>query len=274
MKCLNIDLEPFTRIYTYYPYDDSKLREMINRLSRAYHNAEYETVKRGYRKATIYHVYARNYDKEVERVFRDGMVWLPILRSKAYSGFSHKHFPVGQIDMNTFVYGALSTSLRWAEEMVEAHSGRTDHRKIGELLGYPKCCVEFFVKVWGEGIYDPVYEIAMNTDEKDVIGKDEIVVYGHPYLNQLTRYAGLRVVPWFPCSYNCKESVRQAENVWIKIMREYDDEAVDWYEEIVKEGIVWNSLYGVVEVTIGDKIKILANTYPYCEKHIVVYKVK
>lgn len=270
-----IELEPFTRIYTFYPYNDGKLREMINRISRAHHWAEYETVKRGYRRATIYHVYTRNYDKDIERVFRDGLVWLPILRSRVYQGFSHKHFLVNQIDLNTFTYGALARNLEDAEEMVKAHTskgGYTDHAKVGEILGYPKCCVEFFCKVWNSGIYDPVFEIAMNTDDKEVISKYEVIVYGHPYLNQLTRYAGLRVVPWFPCSYMCEESIKQANEIWIKLMREYDDEAVDFYEELMKEKIVWDSLYGVVEVTIGDKIKILANTYPRLEKHIVIYQ--
>ncbi|MCD6240385.1 DUF483 domain-containing protein [Candidatus Bathyarchaeota archaeon] len=270
-----IDLKPFTRMYTFYPYSDEKLREMVSRVSKAHHWAEYETVKRGYRKATVWHVYTRNYDKEVERIFRDKLVWIPILRSKSYEGFSHKHFITDKIDLDTFTYGALARTVEEAEEMVKAHKGQgTDHAKIGELLGYPSCCVNFFCKVWDAGIYDPVFEIALNTDEKEVRSSREVVVYGHPYLNQATRYVGLRVVPWFPCSYNCEESIRLGEEVWAKIMREYDDEAFDWYMELLKEGIRWDSLYGIAEITIGDKIKIVTNTYPYYERRILVYKVK
>lgn len=268
-----VELKPFTRLYTFYPYDDKKLRDMVSRVSKALHYAEYETVRRGYRKATTWHIYTVNYDMEVGRIFRDDLVWVPMLRSKVYEGFSHKHFTAKDIGLDTFTFGALARTLEDAEELVKAHEGNVDHKAIGKILGYPDCCTDFFCKVWAKGIYDPMYEIAMNTEDKEVKG-DEVVVYGHPFLNQLTRYVGLRVTPWFPCSFKCKESVRLAEEVWAKLMREYDDEAFDFYVELVKEGIRWDSLYGIAEVTIGDKLKIVTNTYPRNERRVVVYKVR
>jgi len=262
-----IELEPFTRVYIKYPYNERKIRHMLNRVANLMSQVEYETVKRGLRKCNVYHVYPERFDELIEKVQMDKLVWLPILRSKVYRGFSHKHFPVQELKPGTFVYGVIARTLEDALLFKKAHEGVTDHRTIGRLLGYPECDIDFFCRVWGKGTYDPVFEVALNTDTARKIDENTVEVTGEPLLNQLARYASLRLTSWFPCSYTCKAALEVGKK-WFKIAKEIDDEAADWAYEQLSQPMTWNLLYGVVEVDTPI-MKILAASY-FTEKPKII----
>jgi len=273
-----IELDPFTRVYVKYPHSERKIREMLSRANKLTNLVEYETVKRGLRKCDVYHVYPERFDEQIQRVVMDGLVWLPILRSRSYSGFSHRHFPVNKLGPNTFVYGVVCRSLEDAKKFKEAHRERnTDHVTIGRLLGYPECDIKFFVTVWGNRILDPVYEIAVNTETSEVdindvegITKYTVRVTGHPYLNQLARYTSLRIATWFPHSYTCKDSIQVADK-WFKLMKELDDETADWILDQLSQPMKWSLLYGVVEVDTPT-LRIVAASYFTDHKKVVLWR--
>jgi hypothetical protein len=79
---------------------------------------------------------------------------------------------------------------------------RGDDERIGEMLGFPRCCRDFFLRVWKtERLRDTTWPMIGGTTLSS----------GSNLSNILLRWIGVRLVPHLPCSFNCQESRRQAE---------------------------------------------------------------
>lgn len=201
--------------------------------------AEYEMVKRGFRDANVYQLDPGRFDVQIDKVLRDGLGYRPILRSKQYKGYGHRHYPTDVIDKDTFIYGVVGKTQKHADRFWKANQGGVDHTTIGRMLGYPDCDIEFFNSVWlKEGNLDPMYEVALNTEGADIDG-DVVTVSGHPYLNRLIRYFGFNLIPHFAHSFDCKEAVKFAET-WLSLMREYDKEASEACIKALNQPMVWS----------------------------------
>src|SRR5690606_19898793 len=79
--------------------------ERVQRARRLHDRVEFEMVARGHRRAATLHLSPRYFEHQVEQIHKAGLVWLPIQRTRNYSGFSHKHFPTTGDDPNSSVYG-------------------------------------------------------------------------------------------------------------------------------------------------------------------------
>lgn len=241
-----IDLKPFVKI----AWNSSKKRrlwsDLIQKAQQLSFQTEYEMVKRGLRQVNVYHVNPEYFDAQIEKVVEDNLVFLPILKSRKYSGFSHKHYPVQKLDMNSFVYGVIAHDLETAQKFREA-SRNGDHITQGVLLGYPVCCCKFFQKVWSkQKALDPCYEAALNTDGHNV-NEGVVHVEGHPFLNQMLRYFGLRITPFFPCSFQCKKAVKVGEQ-WFDLMRSLDSSTAEKIKGLLGAPLTWNLHKSIIEV--------------------------
>ncbi len=78
----------------------------------------------------------------------------------------------------------------------EAWTGNDD-KAIGELLGFPPCCIEFFEKVW------------VNDRRRDTTPSMKNL-NGPAESNILLRWLGVRLVPHLPCSADCAATTELA----------------------------------------------------------------
>jgi len=230
------EIFPFLRVSWKSKKIADQWKELFPRMTHLASWAEYESVRIGLREADVYHLSARNFDKEIERVFLDGLIYLPILRSQTYEGYSHRHRPTEIIDENTHVFGVVARDLETAEKYRAVNKGIIDHTTIGKMLGYPECCVGFFNEWWPKGIVDMVYESYKNTEGEC-----------HPMLNTALRYFGLKIIPHFSCSFNCEESIKFAEE-WYKLMLEKDEEAARSLLEILSMPMKWSLSNYIIDV--------------------------
>ncbi len=270
------EISNFTRIIWRTPRDKELWEPRLNRISRLHALTEYEMVRRGYRRAATYHVTLENFPQFIERIQRDGLIFLPIARSAFYSGFSHKHIPPRRGEPY-FWYGVIARTEEDARRFKEASGRRDGHLVIGELLGYPSCCTQFFTEVWNAGVYDPLWEVARN-DGSPVVEEnpwlktaDKLVIYitdPYPEAIQELRYFGIRVTSHIPHSHRCEET-RRVGKKWRKVMEDLDPEAVDWLYEILESPIVWDSYHGVVQVHTPWFIGV-TQTYPYLDLRRIV----
>lgn len=260
----NLDVFPFTKIF--WKKKDDKILALIQRANRTVNLSEYETVKQKMRKAATYHMKPQGFEDEVEKVFNDNLIWLPIQRSKSYSGFSHKHFPTTKDDPQSIVYGVLSWKMEYAKEFKEASKNRCDHSKLAELLGYPKCCADFFNRIWTQGYYDPIWQSAVNTKGAKTNG-NTVEIECNGYANSAMRYFGLRIVPQLTCSFNCSASAKQAK-IFIDIMKEKDKEATEFLLDYLKGPFTWSVLHGIAQIETDDFIAI-TNSMPTKEKYTI-----
>jgi len=124
-----------------------------------------------------------------------------------------------------------------------------DDQAIGDKLGYPPCCYEFFQRVWvKEGYLDTTWPMAVATGGGDVPDDRAIRVTGPAEANILWRWMGARPVPHLPCSLVCAPTVELGRQL-IQVGREagYGEE-MGWLLEILSWPVEWSALHGIAEI--------------------------
>jgi hypothetical protein len=253
-----IDLAPFARVQWKTPESKREWEPVMKRAVQAYNAAELETVRRGWRRCTTMHFNPNTITEDIKRL--KGLAYLPIRRVGVYQGFAHKHPPVEDGKPWNY-YGVVGKTAQDAWDFVEAnHSG--DHKRLGDLLGYPSCCQEFFSTVWMAGFIDPVWQAAERTEGAEVNGAN-VRIHNSISFDGL-RYIGVRMVPHLPCSFSCKGSQEMAEK-WQGL------EGMDTTLKLLSLPITWTCLNGVA-VVVTPHFRITTNSNPCYPVHTVEMK--
>ena len=201
MKLISgIDMPPSARIQWKSAESRAEWEPIIKQAVQAYNVAELETVRHGWRRCTTMHFNPNSMTEDINKL--KGLAYLPITRVGCYQGFAHRH-PAVESGKPWNYYGVVGKTAEDAWDFVEA-TRVGDHGKMGDLLGYPKCCQEFFSTVWMAGFIDPVWQAAEKTEGAKIAGNT--VGISSSTLFDGLRYIGVRMVPHLPCSFSCKES--------------------------------------------------------------------
>ena len=88
---------------------------LLGQVASLHDTAEYEMVRQGRRKCGTLHLAPHNFHRLIEKLRKDGMVWLPIQWSKNYTGFSHYHLPTVAGDPESTCYGVMARDIEDAE---------------------------------------------------------------------------------------------------------------------------------------------------------------
>jgi len=270
-----LEINPFSKLVWRTPEIEAKWEPLRGRIYNCVNFAEYEMVKRGYRKCDVYDFGPQNIMTRLKKPTVDGLYYLPMLISKTYGGYGHRHYVTKDFEKDTFIYGVVSNNLEDAitfhdagvtdiTERIRDYSNAwripfdfedavghplnpngIDHDVTGYLLGYPACDRDFFNKTWlKDGCLDPMYEMAENTVNHEVSKINHIKVSGNPMLNRLARYWGLNIIPFFPHSFDCIKAGDFADT-FFNLMRERDEEAADACLEMLSMPMKWSMLNAV-----------------------------
>lgn len=280
--------------FVHFTWRSNQIREEWEPIKRRIYSAkefaEYEMVKRGLRRCDVYQLDPDKFDWQINRVTLDKLHYLSILRSKQYGGFGHRHYDTDTIDENTFIYGCVCKTLEDAimfhdagvidlrDRILKWHTHEMnpngiDHDVTGMLLGYPKCDRDFFNSVWlKDKNLDPMFEVAKNTRNAEIIDDYTITVSGTPELNRLIRYFGFEIIPYFPHSFDCAPSKKFARNFY-SLMKEYDREAAEKCLQILNVPMIW-SLQNCITYVDHPLFIAAANGYPTLQKKTVKWLPK
>jgi hypothetical protein len=123
-----------------------------------------------------------------------------------------------------------------AEDLAAAYI-KQDWRVVGKVLGYPECCVDFFMEYWvKEQWFDTTYPM----------GKGDIL---SPANNILLRWMGIRLVSHLPCSFSCfKTAIAGAKNIELARELGYGRE-IGNIVEMLNWPMEWTSLHGIAIIT-------------------------
>ena len=244
-------MQPFNRIIPKQGGEDwpSKLGKMGN----LYFETEYQTVKRKIRKAAIISVYPENLDKWSEKVSKDGLIFVPLKKDKREGSFTFK-VEAPKSDEPFHWLGCLVRTKKDGEIFKKADQ-KHDHKSIGKMLGYPDCCIDYFVKNFPIN-YDPIW---LNLEGK---------IRGYPECNGMLRYFGSKIIPHYSCSPTCQAS-REIGKTWLKIMQEIDKDLAKELYDLLAGPITWNSYHGVAQVETPHFIG-LVNSFPFVEKPKII----
>lgn len=104
-----------------------------------------------------------------------------------------------------------------------------DDSAVGQLLGFPACCNQFFEKTWVEEKFiDTTGSMALNTQTDSENNETTREIKNALEANILWRWMGIRAVPHLPCSFDCQSTISFAKTL-LAIGRDagYDSE-MEW----------------------------------------------
>jgi hypothetical protein len=141
-------------------------------------------------------------------------------------------------------------SRKWVSLFLEAWNDK-DEEAYGQMLGYPVCCTEFFMKHWRElGEKDLTWPM-MNSKN----GLQSIVAYPYPTLNPMYSKFGVRPIWHIPCDIKCIASDFLAESC----LKLWDRKEREWLYEIYEWPVEWSALHGAAEIR-SPVCKIITDT--------------
>ena len=108
--------------------------------------------------------------------------------------------------------------------------------KMGEMLGYPACCVRF---------YRDNYEKAAELHD-DYCFFSIANTKAHPpfYTNNTLRFFDVALLSHFPCSFDCVESLFQAKRR-LEAIRKYNPALADYVEDVLKGPVIAHTSTGI-----------------------------
>jgi hypothetical protein len=124
-----------------------------------------------------------------------------------------------------------------------------DQEAIGDLLGYPPCCREFFRRVWvDDGMVDTTWPMATATAAPTDAEGTIVEVDGPAHANILWRWMGARTVPHLPCRFDCPATVELGKR-FVAVGRSCGfRQEMDWLLDVLSWPVEWSALHGIAEV--------------------------
>lgn len=145
-----------------------------------------------------------------------------------------------KIDRNSNIQGKLSMYVSKSQELAEQAKqleAKNKHTELGILLGYPKCCSEFFENNFQiESKRKNDYTLAALRNSNG---------FSFPfYTNIAIRHMDLTLLSHFPCSFTCKHSIKIAKNN-LKIIEKYSRRYHNLISDMLKGAVIYTEDNGV-----------------------------
>lgn len=126
-----------------------------------------------------------------------------------------------------------------------------NNEAIGKLLGYPDCCIDFFLKVCVRlGHLDTTWPMACAASDT-LRTPDEVDTIRVPRpspANILLRGLGVRAVFHLPCGFGCAESLEVSERLIAVGRTEGFAQEMEWLCEMLRWPMEWSALHGIAEI--------------------------
>lgn len=232
MKKLDFVLDDFTRVI----YSSKEMEDLwkprITLISNRVRQLEIETVANFRRRAALVSLSAEELRDNADELSMGRICTVPlglVPETGMYSSNTQEY------KSGPFQFRTLICDPEILPEFYEAWSSVNNH-VMGEFLGYPKCCIDFFGKNW-PGKVDTTFEMDWSKADNYSI-----------WCNVLLRYLGCRIVFHLPCSMSCDATDRLGSKYFQMFYGTYPKEA-KWLEELLSMPLTWSALHGVAEIT-------------------------
>jgi len=158
-----------------------------------------------------------------------------VLKQALHSEFySDKSIKIGKNDSrkgHLFVY--ISKTKNFAEKAKIAEE-KNNHFELGLILGYPKCCCDFFEKNFDENNTDLTLKILRYSNG-----------FEFPFqMNIAARHFDVSLLSHFPHSFNCEPSIEIAKNS-LKIIEKHSKQLAVMFSGILQSTVVYTMEEGI-----------------------------
>lgn len=166
-------------------------------------------------------------------------------KNAGYSSGSSSSFDPSQ----PWEYRAIITKQEYAQDISQIPNLAHDNVKLGEILGYPKCCQDFFHRTWGAGQVDTTWDQYAETGSAN----------GPVEANMLWRWMNVRWVSHLPCSFQCQATVEVGRKTR-EVMRKHGlVEEIKAIDTILSWPTKWSGINGIAEI-VGPCLKVSTRT--------------
>jgi hypothetical protein len=271
MESTNFIMPPFARLNFIDNTTKQKWGKKISNASMMYYDLERETVRHGLRKVTTEHLTEQNFESRMREINRDGLVYLPLVRTGQYNGIAKGHPPVVEGQPWSF-YGVVGDSIESVESFAHA-TDIDDHWTMGRLLGYGDCCIQMLYDYFIDNNYaDFTWQQALNVDDSKLVIKEDKLIRFSDELNIISlthlRSIGCSITPNHPCSFECPHCINVAEQ-WVSLAKDlkFDDKLQDMLD-MLNLPFEWSALKGIAEIHT-PVFKLTVNSVSCVEKHTI-----
>jgi hypothetical protein len=224
---------------------------------------EIESVKAGLRPCTWQTISETTYPQYAAEWAQSGLSSLPVKRVRQFQGFSHQHEdPVpGEAANVCVIVGKRPADLLEFKAAIE----RGDNDVQGELLGYPACCRQFFVDVWRDGYYDPIWRAGIRSGGE--MTDNKMRVKGNRFSTPILRYVGARTSFHIPCRFDCDETIKRGGEL-MALAETIDEKKAKTLQSFQTMNHSWDVLHGIAVVRTPI-FYCVVNSIPTTKRHVV-----
>ncbi len=167
-----------------------------------------------------------------------------VLKQNTQSEFySDKSIKIDKISAQKGYFFAYLSKDKETAEKAGLLEERNKHKEFGLLLGYPKCCCEFFEKNFDENSTDLTLKTLNNSDG-----------CGFPfYTNIAARHFDVALLGHFPHSFDCKPSIEIAKNN-LKTIQKYSPQLATMFSGILQGVVIYTMKEGIFLLRKYEKI--------------------
>jgi hypothetical protein len=199
---------------------------------------ERESVKQGIRNATIQTFPRDDVGKYSYEFAKDNIHVIPI--DKVQDSNTYQSSGSSVDESKPWSWKCAIGKFEESRELVYAYKNN-DNKTIGDILGYPKCCINFFEETW-------ITQHLLDTSLPMARGETDIKEWDI-YCNILLRWLGVRLVSHLPCSFTCEATGllgRQMYDLAASVGRRT---TADNIKEMLSWPIEWSGLHGIGLIT-------------------------
>ncbi len=197
-----------------------------------FHQAEYQMVKNKFRQAAIINVDHNNLPAILEQANKDGLLLTPLNKIAITDRFTAITQSPGPGE--PFIWRSCITRTRKDGEKFKQADAEHNHRIVGQMLGYPECCIDYFIQTF------PIDHCPIWVDLRGSVS-------GYPECNGMLRYFGPKITAHLSCSPACK-ATKEIGKVWLKTMQGINKDLADELYRLLASPITWDSYHGVVQI--------------------------
>ncbi|HLC50523.1 MAG TPA: hypothetical protein VJI97_03790 [Candidatus Nanoarchaeia archaeon] len=148
--------------------------------------------------------------------------------------YSDKSIKITKNDARKGYFIAYISKKKEICEKAKDAEEKNNHLLLGNILGYPECCCEFFEKHFNEKNSDLTLDALKNSKG-----------FEFPfYLNIAARHFDISLLSHFPHSLDCKPSIEIAKNN-LRIIKKHSEQVSELFSKILHCAVVYTKDEGV-----------------------------
>lgn len=222
-------------------------KPIFNRLSDARNQIELLSLIENVRPAIYQNINPNYLLDKINEVSKYGLTIIPITRVNQSNGYtaSSSAFDISQ----PWEYRAIITRIERANDILSIPNLEKNNDKLGEILGYPACCREFFLRTWQNGHVDTTWDQYAESGSAD----------GPVEANMLWRWMNIRWVSHLPCSFQCQSTVEIGRKTREAMRKHGLVEEIKALNTILSWPVKWSGVNGIAEI-VGPCVKVSTRT--------------